>query len=126
MKAMKKILLIFCIIVIIIGMFILGRNGLNYEDGYSEGLLIGTVKSYTLFVSISTAIITVYLVIRYQKQGKIKVLITTILSIIGAILLATSIIAISRMYASRMIVSILLITYVSSIIALTAYFEENN
>ena len=126
MKTMKKILLILCIIIIVIGMFILGRNGLNYVDGYSEGLLLGTIKSYTFYLIISTLIIVTYITIRYHKQGILKVLLTTILGVIGALLLAISIIAISRMDASRMIISELLITYVSSIIAITAYFEENN
>ena len=126
MKTMKKILLILCIIIIAVGMFILGRNGLNYVQGYSEQLLVETIKSYGLFLYISIPIILLYFMIRYHKQGIFKVLIITVLSIIGAIALTLAIIAIIRMQASRAIISILLVAFVSSIITVTAYFEENN
>ena len=125
MKIFKTILLIVCIIIITIGMFIFGRNGLNYIEGYSENTLIETLKTYVIQVSVSTIVILLYLAIRYNKQGVIKVLATSILGILGAIALVVAIIAISRMNVSRVIIPILLATYVSSIIILTAYFEQN-
>lgn len=36
MKTTKKILLICVVIIIIAGMFLLGKNGLNYADGYTK------------------------------------------------------------------------------------------
>ena len=126
MKIAKRILLILSIIIIVIGVFIFGRNGLNYINGYSESILVETAKSYTLYVGISTVLILIYLAIKYNKQGVVKVLATSILTIVGALAFVIAIIAISRMQVSRIIVPILLSTYVSAIIVLGAYFEQND
>lgn len=79
MKTVKKVLMILCILVIIVGMFILGKNDLNYQNGYSRNILVETAKQYTMYIGISTAVILVYFVIRYSKQGIIKVIVTSIL-----------------------------------------------
>ena len=125
MKTVKKILMVLCILVIIVGMFILGRNGLNYQEGYTQNILLETAKQYTFFIAISTAIIVIYYVIRYSKQGIIKVLVTSILGILGAMALMLAILAITRMQINRLFFAIMLTTYVSSIIVLSSNFEEN-
>ncbi len=125
MKLIKKILMIICVLVIIVGMFILGKNGLNYQEGYSRNILLETAKQYTFFIAISTAIIVIYYVIRYSKKGIIKVLVTSILGILGAMALMLAILAITRMQINRLFFAIMLITYVSSIIVLSSNFEEN-
>lgn len=125
MKTIKKILLIIAIIIIAVGMFIIGRMGFKYNDNYAESILLETAKSYTLYFIISTAVILLYLTIRYSKQGAVKVLSTSILTIFGAIAFILAVIAISRMPVSRIIFPFILMTYVLAIIAVTANFEKN-
>jgi len=125
MKTVKKILIIICVIIIAVGMFLLGRQGLNYVDGYTQNMLIETAKDYALYVGISTAVVLVYLMIRYNKQGAIKVALTSILGIVGAIALALAIIAIIKMPITRIFFSIMLVVYVASLIVLSSHFEQN-
>lgn len=125
MKTFKKILIIICVIIIAVGMFMLGRQGLNYVDGYTQSLLLDTVEDYVLYIGISIVVILVYLMARYSKQGIIKVAITSILSIVGAVALVIAIMAIIRMQVNRIFFPIMLVTYVCSIIAVSSYFESN-
>ena len=57
MKTVKKILLIICVLVIAVGMFLLGKNGLNYIDGYTKNILIDNAKQYANYIGIATIII---------------------------------------------------------------------
>lgn len=125
MKIFKKILIILAIIIIAVGMYLLGRNGLNFVDGYSQNILLETAKQYTIYVAISTVIILFYLVIRYNKQGILRVIITSVLGIAGTLILVLAIMAISQMPTNRIFFPIMLGSYVCSIIALSTYFEEN-
>ena len=125
MKTVKKILMVLCILVIIVGMFILGRNGLNYQEGYTQNILLETAKQYTVFMAISTVIILVYFAIRYNKQGVVKVIVTSVLGILGAMAFVLALFAIIKMPITRIFLPIMLATYVSSIIVLTTSFEEN-
>ena len=125
MKTVKKILMVLCILVIIVGMFILGRNGLNYQEGYTQNILLETAKQYTVFIAISTIIILVYFAIRYNKQGVVKVIVTSVLGILGAMAFVLALFAIIKMPITRIFFPIMLATYVSSIIVLTTSFEEN-
>ena len=124
MKTTNKILLICVVIIIIAGMFLLGKNGFNYADGYTKNILLDTAKAYIPYVGISTLIIIIYFAIRYYKQGVIKVLTTSILGMLGAILFTISVITISKMPVTKIIFSIIIGTYVASILAITANFEE--
>lgn len=105
-------------------MFLLGRNGLTYTDGYTENSLVDILIQYIPYIAISTLLILIYLSIRYTKLGSIKVLIISILGIVGSIALVVAICSIIRFPVSRIFLSILLATYVASIIILTANFEE--
>lgn len=125
MKTFKKVLLIICVIIIAVGMFILGKNGLNYKEGYTQNILLETTKQYIPYLIISTVIILIYFAARYYKQNILKVIITVLLGILGACALALAVIAISRMAITRVFFGIMLVTYVSSIITLAANFEEN-
>lgn len=125
MKTVKKILLIVCVIIIAVGMFILGRQGLSYVDGYTKNLLLETVKDYSVYIGIATAVVLVYLVSRYNKQGAVKVAVTSVLGIVGAIAFVLAVMAIIKMPINIIFFPIILVTYVSSIIVLTSYFEEN-
>ena len=108
MKTSKKILLAICVIIIAVGMFIVGRMGFNYVEGYTESTLVDIVKSYSFYVGLSTLIILIYLGIRYNKQGISKVLIISVLGIVGAIALAVAIIAITRMPVNRIFFPIII------------------
>lgn len=125
MKTTKKVLITIGILVIIAGMFVLGRNGLNYTEGYTRSTIIEIAKQYMLSVSISTAIILLYFVIKYNKKGIIKVLITTIFGIVGTMLFALAVMALVKMPITRLFLSIMLFAYVTSIIAVSAHFEAN-
>ena len=120
MKIAKKILLAISIIIIVVGMFVLGRYGFNYANGYTKNILLETAKHYKFVASLSTAIILVYFVIRYNKQGVLKVL-----GILGTLLFALAVIAIVRMPVTKIFFPIILTSYVLSIIALSVNFEEN-
>lgn len=125
MKIVKKMLLIICVIIIAVGMFMLGRQGLNYANGYTKNMLIETIKDYMLYEGIATAVVLVYFIVRYSKQGIVKVTVTSVLGIVGAMVLTMAIMAIIRMPISRLFFPIILVTYVASIIILSSYFEEN-
>lgn len=125
MKTIKKVLLVICVIIIAVGMFILGKQGLNYVEGYSQNILIETIKDYALYIGIATAITLIYFVIKYIKQGIVKVAVTSILTIVGTIALVLAIMAIIKMPVTRIIIPIMLVSYISSLILLSAHFEEN-
>ncbi len=125
MRNLKTVLLILGVIIIVVGMFFLGRQGLNYTSDYSKDILISTAKAGLPYMLISTAVAVLYLTIKYNNQGIIKVFISTLLGIIGTILLVFAIFAISRIAVSRIFFSILFTAYVSSIMIITANFEEN-
>lgn len=125
MKTLKKILIIVCILITIAGMFILGRNGLNFSEEYTKETVIEVAKQYIIYIAISTIIVLLYFSIRYFKQGLIKVLTTAILGILGALALVIAVIAIIRMPIENLFFPIMLSTYVASIIILSANFEEN-
>ena len=125
MKTLKKILIIVCVIIIAGGMFFLGRQGLNYIEGYTQNMLLETIKDYALYEGISTAVVLIYLIIRYSKQGIIKVAITSVLGIAGAMALVIAIIAIARVPVTRVFFPIMLVTYITSILAVSSHFEKN-
>lgn len=126
MRTVKKILLIICVLVIAVGMFLLGKNGLNYIDGYTKNILIDNAKQYANYIGIATIIILLYYSIRYYKKGVFKILGTSILGIMGSIVFVLALMAIIRMPINRLFFPIMLATYVASIIALSANFEEKN
>ena len=124
MKTIKKILMIVAVIIMIVGMFILGRYGLNYIEGYSQQVLLETAKQYILYVCISTLIVLIYFAIKYNKYGIIKVLVTSVLAILGTLIFTLAVMSISRMPVSKVFFSIILAAYVSSLIMISAYFED--
>lgn len=125
MKTFKKILIIVYAIIIAVGIFMLVRSGLNYSENYTQHLLLETTKQYTLYIGISTAIILIYFAIRYYKKGVLKVLLISILGIVGTIIFVLAIMAILRMPITGLFFPIMLGSYVASIVAISAYFEEN-
>ena len=124
MKTIEKVLMIISILIIIAGISAYAIMGFNYKEGYSQSILLETTKAYIPYLIISTIIILIYLMIRYSRNGVIKVLLTSILGIIGAQAVVLSIITITRMPISKLIFAIALTVYVTSIIAVSAKFEE--
>lgn len=88
-------------------------------------MLVETAKQYIPYITISTAIILLYLGIRYNNQGIIKVLAKTIAIIIVALAVLSAILVIIKFPMSRIVFPIMLVAYVSSIIVSTAMLEEN-
>lgn len=125
MKTFKKILITMCVIIIAIGMFVLGKQGLNYTEEYSKSRLIATITEFVKFMIIATTVIIVYLAIRYNRQGVLKIIITSILGIVGAMVFVVAVVAIIKMPITRLFFSIILGTYVSSLIVLSSSFEAN-
>ena len=125
MKTLKKILIIVCVIIIAVGMFFLGRQGLNYAEGYTQNMLLETIKDYALYEGISTAVILIYLIIRYSKQGIIKVAVTSALGIAGAMALVLAIMSIAKVPTTRLFFPIMLVNYVSSLLVVSSHFEKN-
>lgn len=125
MKILKKVLVVICLILIGVGAFIVVKNGFQYAEGYTKNMLIETAKQYIPYVAISTAIILLYLGIRYNNQGVLKVVAKTIIGIIGTAAVLLSILAIIKFPMSRIVFSIMLVAYVASIIVSTAMLEEN-
>jgi len=124
MKTIEKVLMIISILIIIAGISAYAIMGFNYKEGYSQNILLETAKAYVPYLIISTIIILIYLMIRYNKSGVIKIILTSILGIIGAQALVLSIITITRMPISKLVFAIALTVYVTSIIAISAKFEE--
>lgn len=72
----------------------------------------------------ATILICLYVVIRYKKLGVLKVLVQTILGLTITEALVFSIIVISRIIIGNNIVTVMFVTYVVAIIALTSMFEN--
>ena len=125
MKIIKKVLMVLVILVIAAGSFMLWKNGLSYANGYTQNMLLETVKEFLPFIIISTSITLIYFIIKYIKQGVVKVTLKSILGMAGALAFVLAILVIARMQITRLFFPIMLATYVSSIIILSANFEEN-
>lgn len=125
MKILKKVLVVICLAIIGVGAFIVVKNGFQYAEGYTKNMLIETAKQYIPYTAIATAIILLYLGIRYNNKGIIKVLAKTILGIVGTLAVLLSILVIVKFPMSRIVFPIMLVAYVASIIVSTAMLEEN-
>lgn len=82
------------------------------------------VTKYIWTFILTTILIIVYMVLRYKKIGALKVLIQTVLGIVILELLVMSIIAIVRIPVGVNLPSIMFVTYVCSVVALTTMFEN--
>ena len=82
------------------------------------------IKPYILPFTIATIIILVYMAIRYHKLGSIKTILKTIgISVIAQAVLF-SVIAITRIPFGRLTISMVLVVYLLTFIALTAKYEK--
>lgn len=83
------------------------------------------IKPYIIPVSIATAIILVYLMIRYNKLNPLKILLKSLAIIIIAELTLLSIVAIARIPVGEYVLATGLIVYLLSTYACTAKFEKD-
>lgn len=82
------------------------------------------IKPYMVPFMIATIIILVYMVIRYYKLGMIKVILETIIVILGTQAILLSIMAITRISIGRITIPMVLVVYILSLLGLTTYFER--
>ncbi len=82
------------------------------------------IKNYIVPFAVATAIILVYLLIRYFKLGIGKVLLKTIAVVVLAQLELLSIMAITRYPIGISTIPIVLIVYTLTLVGLTSYFEK--
>ena len=82
------------------------------------------VKPYIIPFVIATAIILVYMAIRYRKLGMIKTLVKTAIILVLAQATLISIIAIARIPIGKITIPLVLIVYVASLFGITTKFEK--
>ena len=82
------------------------------------------VKQYIIPFIISSAIIAVYLIIRYRKLGIIKVLLKTVGIVVLAQLELLSIMAITRIPIGRITIPLIITVYMLTLLGITTRFEN--
>lgn len=82
------------------------------------------VKPYIGPFVIVTAIILVYMAVRYYKMGMIKTILKTAIFLVIAQTILLSMIAIARIPIGRLTIPMVLAVYVLSLIGITAVFEK--
>lgn len=82
------------------------------------------IRPYIVPFLIATAIILVYMAIRYRKLGMVKIILKTafLLAVAQAVLL--SVIAITRIPIGRVTIPLVLVVYVLSLLGTTSCFEK--
>lgn len=113
---------------------IVGKIKENYEfEQTAEKTKIETVtatrirdifKQYIVPFTISGALVLVYMLIRYYKKGLLKVLANTVVIPVLAELVLLSIIAITRIPVGRFTMTLVLLTYVASLLAVIKKIEK--
>lgn len=82
------------------------------------------VKPYVWPFVIATAIILVYMAVRYYKLGAIKTIIKTAISLVVAQAVLLSVIAIARIPIGRLTIPMVLAVYVLSLVGITGNLEK--
>lgn len=82
------------------------------------------VKPYVWPFVITTALILVYMAIRYYKLGIIKTILKTVLELVLAQAILLSLLAITRIPIGRLTIPMVLVVYVLSLVAVTADFDK--
>lgn len=82
------------------------------------------VKPYITPFIISTAIILVYMAIRYRKIGVLKTLLKTIATSVIAQVVLLSVIAITRIPVGRLTIPMIVTVYMLTLVGLTTNFEK--
>ncbi len=82
------------------------------------------IKPYIKPFSIATILILVYMAFRYNKIGVLKTIIKTIIILALTQLILFSIMAITRIPVGRLTIPLVIIVYVTSLIAIATDFEK--
>lgn len=82
------------------------------------------VKPYITPFIISTAIILVYMAIRYRKIGVLRTLLKTIATSVIAQVVLLSVIAITRIPVGRLTIPMIVTVYMLTLVGLTTNFEK--
>lgn len=122
----KIILVIVAIAIIAVGGYFLKTKGLNFpENGiYNVNNIIKESMPYIIKAGICLALVLVYLMIRYNKLGVIKVAITSLASILVMQAVVIAIITITRLPITNLFFALLLLTYAVTILVITAIYEK--
>lgn len=122
----KIILVIAAIAIIAVGAYFLKTKGLNFpENGvYTKNNIIEEAKPYLIDAGIGIALVLVYLMIRFNKLGIVKVALISLVAILCVQALVVAIIAITRFAINRMFFAILLTAFVLTMLIITAIYEN--
>lgn len=82
------------------------------------------IKPLIVPFAIATAIILVYMVIRYYKLGSLRVLLKSVLALIISQAVLFSLIAIIRIPVGRLTIPMILMVYMLTLIGITTMFEK--
>lgn len=82
------------------------------------------VKPYIIPFSIATAILLVYMAIRYYKLGLVKILLQTIALLIVVQATLLSILSIARIPIGRITIPLVIVVYLLSLVGMSSYFEK--
>ncbi len=82
------------------------------------------IKPYIAPFIIVTIIILICMLIRYYKLGKLKIILTSVLSVIIAQITLLSIIAITRIPIGRLTIPMVLVVYILTFVGLTKHFDK--
>lgn len=122
----KIVVIIAAIVVIAVGGYFLKTKGLNFpENGlYTKNNIIEEAEPYAIKLGICLALVLIYLMIRFNKLGIIKIALLSLITIVGIQALAIAIIAITRFEINRMFFSILLSAFVLTVLIITTIYEK--
>ena len=87
--------------------------------------LMDLLTPYIWSVVISTVLILLYLVIRYKKQGVLKVIAKLLICIVILELLVLSIVALLRIPTGQNLASIIFVTYAIAVLLVTTMLENS-
>ena len=82
------------------------------------------IRPYIVPFLIATAIILVYMGIKYRKLGMVKTILKTAFLLVVAQAVLLSVIAITRIPIGRITIPLVLAVYVLSLLGVTNYFEK--
>ena len=126
-KIIIKILIaIVAIAVIAVGVYFINTKGLNFpENGaYTLNNIMDEAETYLVPSIISGVLVVIYMMIRFNKLGVVKIGIQSLLIIVGIEAVIISIVAIAGLPISSLVFAVMLLAFVTSILILTLIYEK--
>lgn len=130
MKSIKTIIrvvvVIVAIVMIALGIYTFSKKGLNFpENGiYTANNILEIAYPYIQKAVISTIIILIYLMIRYNKLGFVKVGILSLISLLVVQAVVLSIMITLGIAINRIFFPVLLAAFVATILGITIQYEK--